>query len=228
MRVFDIHTHLLPGVDDGAKDVDQSTEMLKLLKAQGVTDIVLTPHFYPHRFSIESFIKKRKLALDSMTAVFLKHGIAYHLGAEVSLADTFFHYDDIKELCFDKGKHILVEIPFENIRPDIVLGWLNKMSANYSVTPVIAHIERYPWLFKEVFLAEVNSMGCYVQFDIDSLERGSTRRKILRFIEKGLLHVAGSDCHDLVERRPNFDVLKQYVSEDAFVYLNENSQEFFM
>lgn len=58
----DIHTHCLPGMDDGAKDLETSLQMLRLLRRQGVAKAALTSHYYPHKESLDSFLKRREAA----------------------------------------------------------------------------------------------------------------------------------------------------------------------
>lgn len=62
--MIDFHSHILPGVDDGSKNVEMSLEMLRASAAQGVTDICLTPHFYAERNTPEKFLEKRRRAAE--------------------------------------------------------------------------------------------------------------------------------------------------------------------
>ena len=57
MTFLDVHSHILPNVDDGAKDMETSVKLLEMLKEQGVTDVIATPHFYPIEDSIEEFVE---------------------------------------------------------------------------------------------------------------------------------------------------------------------------
>ena len=63
MQYFDMHSHILPNFDDGARTVDDSLELLDCLKKQNVSNVCLTPHFYTNQMSVESFIEKRKAFL---------------------------------------------------------------------------------------------------------------------------------------------------------------------
>ena len=73
MQLFDMHSHILPGIDDGAKTVEDSLELLSCLKNQGVTNVCLTPHFYTNEISLEDFIAERAEKfkhLDSFYIIF--------------------------------------------------------------------------------------------------------------------------------------------------------------
>ena len=63
---IDFHTHILPGMDDGAETVQQSIKMLRMLRKQGVDRVALTPHFYAHRESVDSFLDRRQTAFEQL------------------------------------------------------------------------------------------------------------------------------------------------------------------
>lgn len=223
MRFFDVHTHILPGIDDGAKNKEQSLEMIKMLKEQGITDIILTPHYYPTETLFSTFVEKRKRAFDEIAPYFDEYGITPHIGAEVFLIDVLFGLEDISELCIDNTNYLLIELPFNEWNQTKILKSLNKLCANFQVVPIIAHIEKYPAFFKKSFLSEINKMDYFAQIDIDSLKNPFLKRKIKKYIEKGYIQFAGSDCHDTQRRRPNFDVLKQNLVEIMELFLFNNS-----
>lgn len=223
MRFFDVHTHILPGIDDGAKDKEQSLEMIKMLKEQGITDVILTPHFYPSEISLPSFIEKRKNAFEEIIPYFEELGVNPHIGAEVFLIDMLLGVEDISELCIDKTNYILIELPFNEWNHSKILKMLNKLCANFQVTPILAHIEKYPAFFNRNFLSEIKKMDCLVQIDIDSLNNPFVRRKIKKYIEKGHIHFVGSDCHNTKDRRPNFDVFQKKIIEIMRLFLFNNS-----
>lgn len=223
MRFFDVHTHLLPQIDDGAYDKEQSKKMISMLSTQNISDIFLTPHFYPYKMSINDFVKKRQISFEQIKENFDEFSIKPYLGAEVYLVDTIFRYEDISELCIDKSSYILTEIPFDESSDEKVISMLRKLCANYSVKPIVAHIERYSSFFTYKFVKELNEIGCLVQFDISSLKYIFLRRKIKKYIKKGLIHLAGTDCHDIDKRKPDFSIMKKYLSDSMIDYLFSNA-----
>ena len=112
--ITDLHTHILPGIDDGAKDPEESWLLLNAQVKQGVSRIVFTPHFNITRNSVESFIVNRENSLKRMlnNCKFGSLELDYHLGAEV-----FFSIDlvkaDLQSLCINDTRYILVELPME-------------------------------------------------------------------------------------------------------------------
>ena len=64
--MIDIHTHILPGMDDGARDVKEALSLIDLLRKQGVSGAVLTPHYYPHEETVNEFLKRREEAYSKI------------------------------------------------------------------------------------------------------------------------------------------------------------------
>ena len=64
MQFYDMHSHILPEFDDGAKSVQEALDLISVLKKQGVNNICLTPHFYTHEMSLEDFVKSRNEAFE--------------------------------------------------------------------------------------------------------------------------------------------------------------------
>lgn len=216
MRQYDIHTHILPNMDDGAKDKEQSKIMLAMLKEQGITDVVLTPHYYPFESPLKAFLKKRKERFDEIKNIFDELGLKAHIGAEVYFSEVLFAQESLTELCIDGKNYLLLELPFGEKNKQKIIDALYQLSANYSVKLILAHLNRYPRFFKNDFLEEVNQMGCLVQVDATVLNNSFKRKKILRYIDNGLIHLVGSDCHNTTTRKPMFDSLKKNLDEKTY------------
>ena len=176
MSQYDVHTHILPGMDDGAKDVEESIKMLQLLKDQGITDVILTPHYYPFESPLKNFLEKREECFEKIKDVLAELGLNAHIGAEVYFSPMIFAQDDLNDLCIDGKKYLLLELPFGETNSKKVIDILYQLGANYSVRIILAHLNRYPRLFKYDFLNELNQMGCLVQVD-SSVLNNSFKRK---------------------------------------------------
>lgn len=221
MRQYDIHTHILPGMDDGAKDKEQSKIMLQMLKEQGITDVVLTPHYYPFESPLKAFLKKRKECFDEIKDVFSELDLTAHIGAEVYFSDVLFAQESLTDLCIDGKNYILLELPFGETKKQKIIDALYQLSANYSVKIILAHLNRYPKFFKRDFMFEISRIGCLVQVDANVLNNVFKRKKILKYIEEGLINLVGSDCHNLTTRKPTFDFLKKNLDEKTYQKLLE-------
>lgn len=225
MKIIDMHTHLLPCIDDGAANEEETYKMLKMMKEYGVTDVCLTPHFYAHRISMEGFLRQRRTSFALVKEYFKQFGIVPHIGAEVMFSRGLFVYEDISPLCIDGGEYVLIEFSENFDDFDEIMENIYKLVANFSVTPIIAHIDRFPRLLKEEYLEKLCSEGCTVQMNAEAILNRRIHKKLKKFIDDGLIHVVGSDCHDPVHRKPDIDCFRQYAGEDVFAYFMQNAQE---
>lgn len=226
--MVDIHTHILPGIDDGATDKDISLSLLKILEDDGVSDVVLTPHFYSDSENIEQFIQRRNQAYSELKSVY-KGNINLHLGAEVYLSRYIANYDDLTELCIDKTKYILVECPFSMEFSSDIYEIIENFIYNHRLTPIIAHIERYPFinLDKNVFLVEsLRSIGCLIQVNADSLLLKKSKKLVLKFIENNLVDFIGTDTHNLTYRPPNYIKAMEVITKSLGAQYAQNISKF--
>lgn len=195
MDLYDMHTHILPGIDDGAKDVETSLALIKKLKEQGVGHIALTPHYYSNRESLEDFYSKRQKAYDLLCAQKIQ-GVELVLASEAYITDYIFNNPSIDGLCYQGTRYLLTEFAYDSDFSGAAGDMLYKLANNYNVTPVLAHIERYKFLMKHPeILAELTAAGCRMQINLSSLETFSDSRKLLKLLKKGLVHIVGTDTH---------------------------------
>jgi len=227
MVFADIHTHIIPGIDDGAKDEKASRAILEMLIKQGITDVCFSSHFYPQNKPMKEFLQKRADGYAKIKDICQELGIKPHLASEVAIAKNIFLYQDISELCIDGGEFLLTELPFDYADVSLVKDMILRLTVNFSVTPIIVHPERYVDFFNEDFLTEMAELGCYAQFDIDALTNRRIRKKLIKFIEGDLIQFVGSDCHDVTNRKPNFDLLDKFLDKETVGYLFNNNAQIF-
>lgn len=210
--LYDMHSHILPNVDDGAKTVEESLTLINRLKRAGVTDICLTPHYYTHKESLVDFLNRRNLAFSELTA-YATDDINLHLGAEVFVTKYLFSNDsDLKSVCYDGTSYMLTEFPYSSTFEGESMVYINKLINNYGITPVLAHIERYPNLLKrQDILEELIDMGVIIQSNACSFSDFFSKLKLTKLLKKGCIHIFGSDAHSLTRNTP-----------DAFNNLNEH------
>lgn len=224
MRI-DIHSHLLPTIDDGAKDLKTMLGLIGQLKRQGINEVCLTPHFYSNHDQLNEFIEKRNQIYNQVKPAFESEGIKTRVGAELLLSRNIFSNECINALCYSDTRYILVEIPTSIKKQRTLEEYLNKLYANYSVMPVIAHVERYKWLFNYKGLVWLNDIGCLVQFDNAALAKRRDRKKIIEYIDLGLIHLCGSDAHDEEMRNANFNLIEEFLDEEQLEYLFDNAKK---
>ena len=204
--LVDFHTHILPHMDDGAADIRVSEEMLKSLKGQGVGTVVLTPHFYSDREPLSDFLKRRDAAVRELQPVADELGVRIVPACEMYFSDYIFNNEDLSPLCVGNGEYLLTEFSFSCGFSDVTFQKLEKLMASQNVTPILAHIERYPPLMNPRCLARCAELGCLAQINLGCFGRlGFLQRKtLLGGIQDGRVHLVGTDCHNLTSRPPEF------------------------
>lgn len=210
--MVDFHTHILHGIDDGSSSVQISVSMIKTLKEQGVSKILLTPHFYAYLSSLSSFSENRESALKALVAELKKEsvGVELYLGCEVLFFEELWRVEDLRQFCIKGTDYILIEMPFSQWT-DSIVNTIERI-VSMGLTPIIAHFERYisyKGNLKKIY--QMIEMGALLQMNCACLGKFSTRRKGLRFIRRGMVFALGTDSHNMERRCPNFDKAIRYL-----------------
>lgn len=200
--MLDFHNHLMPGVDDGASNIDESRSGLKAMVADGVSAIITTPHFPASSTDRAARLKTHlealdgawdeltQMAADEFPAVRLERGVELMLDIpRPSLAD--------ERLRLAGTQFVLVEFPFMTIPPNSV-GPLRELVAQGFI-PVIAHPERYSNMQTNLGLVEQwRDAGAFLQGNSGSVvgRYGATAKRLIwRFFAEGSIEYLGSDYH---------------------------------
>ena len=228
--MVDLHTHILPQIDDGAGSCEEAVRLIKIEIASGVDTIALTPHYYIERDSSASFARKRDAAYAKLNDALQTAGVSVNLvkGAEVFLCPDALKYGNRNTLCYAHTGYMLVELPdtyFPEWAPEVLAAMLNS-----GVTPVLAHVERYDALInKPDMLFEIVRSGVLVQTNAGSLinESYKIRSALFRLIEHNLIHLIVSDTHS-IDHRPPFlktameTIVDRYGSEKADYFVRNS------
>jgi len=205
----DLHTHILPEMDDGARSAEESIAMLRLEREQGVDAVVLTPHFYSMREQAKDFLARRDRSVQKLNAELDKLPKEERdslpkliLGAEVAWSSSLVDCQELPQLCIGKTKNFLLELPFTMWSTQL-FDQIYNLIGQTGLTPVIAHLERYMWFQGSKQIAEIYELGLPVQISASVLERPLARRKVLKMFEKRRAHILASDCHNCTDRAPN-------------------------
>lgn len=205
----DLHTHILPGVDDGARDVQMSISMLRMEREQSVSTVVLSPHFYSDRENVDQFLQRRSVAFQALQSALGQLPAQERetlprlvLGAEVAWRSDLVECEQLTELCIGTTNNLLLELPFT--------PWSNRLFDQLydlmgcaGVTPVIAHLDRYLGLQRPRYIQEVLELGVPVQISAEILLHPFVRGKALKMLRCNQAHLLVSDCHDTGDRAPN-------------------------
>lgn len=198
----DLHTHILPGMDDGAQSVDEALTLLREQTKQGVTAVALTPHFYKRRESAYSFLARRQEAwIKLQEALRGKEHPDLILGAEVAWVSDMSEWPELEQLCYQGTKTMLVELPTMPWT-DGVFRELYNLEGRRGVIPMIAHLDRYFYLQKKRDIERILEMGYPVQVSAESLLRCFWKKQAFDLL-KNYDGILISDCHNLSSRPPN-------------------------
>lgn len=202
--MIDLHTHILPRLDDGAKDSKVAEAMLKAEAAQGVTTVVLTPHYYGRKHSPTQFLSRRAESFERIRAV-IPGGMSVRLAAEVHF--TGLNVPDYEELCklaIEGTKYILFELPFEEKWSSALIERIADFVFETGYIPVIAHAERYREVRRRPkFVWELIRCGCLIQINAQAFLEKRDRALACALLRHGQVHCLGTDAHDLERRSPN-------------------------
>ncbi len=201
-RLIDFHTHVLPSIDDGSKNIETSIKMLELLSHQNVKTVVATPHFDANKKSLLEFLEQRNASYNELLRVLPSESIDILLGAEVMYYKGISRLDSIAQLRIEKSNLLLIEMPY-SAWTAYELNEILELSCSVDITVVIAHIERYLKFQTEKTLERLREKGVLFQVNADYFTKFLTRNKACSMLANGTIHFIGSDCHDLKKRKPN-------------------------
>lgn len=201
----DIHSHILPGIDDGARDWAQTERMLQMQQEQGVTQIIATPHFDMEQ-NIQNPDKLREIVAEANEhAERAAPAVTLYTGCEVLYSPGIIEaYREGQILTLADSQYLLVEFYPRSPYRDIEEGVSSIIREG--LVPVIAHVERYQCLMNEYDrLSELIKMGAVMQMNSRSLlgKRFDKRVRLCRkMVQNGFIHFLGSDCHNEEGRPP--------------------------
>jgi len=200
LPITDIHCHILPGADDGSVSMEETLALLMDAREQGITRMIVTPHFHPGRYIVDSVNTLEML--NQVREECRKHSIDIQLypGQECYwYSDLLDNLQSGRALTMNGINFVLLEFdPFE-IYSTIQIAVQGLISSGYKV--IIAHFERYECLYgKEDRLVELQEAGAFLQLNFDSLlERDSLFRRNpwRKLVQEGIVDFLGSDTHGM-------------------------------
>lgn len=215
MSFLDIHAHILPDVDDGAKDLQTSIQLLEILKEQNVTQVIATPHFYPDTDNAEEFFDVVKEAYNTLKNEIVQKDLPeIFLGCELRYFNGIGKSRAIKQFAISGTNYILLELPYGAPITKIMLQDIIDISERQSLVPILAHIERYGAVpgFKKLLkliadgyaLAHVNAGGVISK---------ESARLCERLIKKGFVSFLASDTHSPDQRPPQISEALKLIAE---------------
>ena len=207
MSIIDFHSHILPGIDDGARNLDTSMAMLEQIREQKVDYMVAAPHFYASKDRIDAFLAKRANAWKQLSEAIEERQFhdapQFFLGSEVAFFDGISRADQIDSLTIGDTNLLLLEMPFvpwtmQNVRE------VEQLISDRKLHVIIAHLERFIWMpGNKKMIQSLLELPVTVQINAESFLEWKHRRALLKMFRDGTAHILGSDCHGADHRVPN-------------------------
>ncbi|MHB8128928.1 MAG: CpsB/CapC family capsule biosynthesis tyrosine phosphatase [Mobilitalea sp.] len=202
---FDIHSHILPGIDDGPESLDETLRMLSIAYDEGIRIILATPHFFAWdiKVSSEGLINLYNEVNDVISNAGIDLNII--LGSELFYcAEMIGALNRGEALTIDGTRYILVEFPLSISFQELWKGLNHCIFAGY--IPILAHVERYRCLTKQPsFVGDLICLGAYMQMNLSSIHGRITNPKVSfchKLLKKEWVHFLGTDAHGAYHRAP--------------------------
>ncbi len=230
--MFDIHSHILPNVDDGAHDLIESLYLLELMKSQEITDCMATPHFYPQEDNLEDFLQTTRKAYEHLRSIANERKLPnIYLGCEMLYYEGIGNSQSLSELCLNGSAFLLLELTDFCIN-DALFEDLKLIKNELFITPIIAHIERYcnaknyrkllKFITEEHIPAQINASSVLIP---------AFRRTVKKLINSDIALVIATDSHSVAERPPKLkaalNAIENIYGKDMRDKLCQNSDKLF-
>lgn len=231
--MLDFHSHILPQIDDGAKDVDESIKMLTQLHEQGCERVALTSHYIAMDESPDEFLSRREESYKILTDDIKTKGLELPqllLGAEVFYYPGVTKMEELSTLTLGDTNLLLLEMPMSPWG-EYTIRELTEFAQTSDIQIVIAHIERCLAYQKKDTIERLLDSSVLLQINASFLISRKTRRKALRMIKDEQVHFIGSDCHSIKHRPPRMkealDIIKDKLGKEYIENLTEFQNSFF-
>lgn len=217
---IDLHSHLLPGIDDGVSTLEESLTIIKKFKSLGYTKLIITPHIISDSYPNTKEIIQKKL-LEVQEALKKEQiDIEIEAAAEYYVDMNFLELIEKDELIPFSGKYLLFETSYLS-KPLILEKAIFDMQAKGYI-PVLAHPERYRYMYNDIdYYMKLKSLGVLFQMNTKSLRNTSSPvyKMALKLIELGVIDFIGSDAH----RIHDVVTLERIISERVYKNIFEKN-----
>lgn len=207
---IDFHAHILPGADHGSDCVETSLVQLEQAQTIGVSAIVATPHFYPHKYrNVEAFLERRGKSLQTLQEAYTGD-ISIYPAAEVLLCEGLQNLSELEKLCLPDTHTILIEMP--------MMGWSRRhidtlfaLKKQCGLSVILVHVDRYPY----EKICELLGQGFLGQINVDAICKWTTRRRYLELAHTNAIVALGSDIHGRTKAYTGYEKAVSLLGQSA-------------
>ncbi len=198
--MIDLHSHCLPEVDDGAKSLTESLQMLSDSFSQGVRICAATPHCILHNpSSIDDFLERRKAGMDALLEHLTEEMPEIVLGAEVYLDNDINRYPAPERLCLEGTDYMMLEFPVDKVNPRWA-EWIYNINRK-GIRVLVAHVDRYAeW---EKMMSDFKGLDVKYQVNASRFLEFMSGKLVKRLMAYGHDYVISSDMHNMRTRKCN-------------------------
>lgn len=199
--IFDIHSHIVPGVDDGVQSVEEALTVLELAEKNGIGAVIATPHFYADTHKFSEYDRQVDESFCGVRSAY-KGKIELYKGYEVKFFKGISQAEYIKRMTLNNSNFLLLELRYSKAITDDVVREIEDIYYNFRITPIMAHIERYHTYpgFQKILslidsgiaMAHVNASSFFNEY----------KRSAVNLLAEGLASVIATDMHSPESRPP--------------------------
>ncbi len=211
LELIDFHSHILPFVDDGAKDNEMAISMIQMSVRQGVEKIIATPHFLPKNMSPAIAIAKRNASLERLKEFAYSVDFrlpeiipAFEVNVDRELINT-----DIRRLGIGESNVILLEMPHRKWSENTFKTLEKIRSDGFEI--ILAHVERYIGAVSDEYFERLMNMGFYNQVNSNAFIIPGLKDLVAAMVKEGFVHLIGSDAHNTSTRCSIMDVASNFI-----------------
>lgn len=237
--MIDIHCHILPYIDDGAKNMDEAIKLCEIARDNGINKIIVTPHV-SCLDDIDGFLGERDVLIEELRAALKYYNIDVEVypGAELYVDDDVFFSGDLTKLTLNGSRYILVEFDFYGLSPNKIISYLVEIN-NFGLVPIVAHPERYKYMQDDYnFINFLSDRGVLFQVNMNNvigegsrpeslLARELVRKKVATFIASDAHSVdyRSNNLRDMIENAPNgFEIDEKFFLNDMPQIVLDNGE----
>ena len=226
----DFHSHVLPEIDDGSRSVQESLAMLRMEARQGIERVIATPHFYAGYDKPDQFLARRDAAMVQLRDAMAGRASLpkIELGAEVHFFPGMSDSESLPRLTIGDSRYILIEMPAGPWSEQLYreLEWIY---TKQGLIPIVAHVDRYISPLRSFGIpARLENLPVLVQANASFFLDRRTSLMALSLLRRGQIHLLGSDCHNVEDRKPNLgpavDVISRHLGKGAVRRLRHNGR----
>lgn len=216
MNYLDIHSHILPAADDGATDTDMSITLLEMMKAQGITHVVATPHFDPNCSGVEDFFEFTQKAFSNLRYEAATRNLPQvYSGCELKYFKDIAKSNSVGQFTIAKTNYLLLELPYGEPITKSVLADISNITDRTGIIPILAHIERYHKCSGYKKLLKLIENGYALgQINAAAVISKEESRCCKKLINGGYASFMASDTHSPHRRPPLIKEALDYIIEN--------------